>query len=245
MIGYLESLSLINLVNDNFSVNDTEKLSFSRSLDSLYGFFNVSEENDKKEILNMMYSIEVMQTAPNDFYDKYEKIYGQNKDDELVDKINYCVKSSVCETISKLFYKNLANAIMNNDVTMEDIFYLISIFECDLNNHLDYSNKERLNDNKLFFEKYTDIQNNFFYYLAKIINVQQNDIELLYDSYTSKVKDSNDIISNNYSLEWLNNEKSEYLEERQNDLSLMATYSIKNIVDHYSKETSGKIKTLS
>lgn len=244
MIGYLESLSLISLVNDNFSVNDTEALSFNRTLDSLYKFFNVSEEKDKKEILNLMYSIEIMQTAPDDFYDKYERFYGRSKDDKLIDEINYCVKSSVCETISKLFYKNLTNAIMNNDVTLEDIFYLISIFECDLNNHLDYSNSSRLNDNKLFFERYVDIQNNFFYYLSKTVNVQQQDIELLYNNYTSKVKDSNDIIANNYSLDWLSNDKLEYLEERQNDLCLMVTYSIRNIFDCYSKKTSDKIKVL-
>lgn len=245
MIGYLESLSLVNLVNNSFSVNDTEKLSFCRCLDDLYDFFNISNQKDTKEILNMMYSIEIMQTAPNDFYDKYEKIYGQDKGDELVDKVNYCVKSSVCETLSKKFYKNLANAIMNNDVTLEDVFYLISIFECDLNNHLDYVNKDRLDDNKLFFKKYIGIQNNFFYYMSKIINIQQKDMELLYDDYTSKVKDSKNIISNNYSLKWLKNEKLKYLEKRQNDLSLMATYSIKNIVDCYNKKTNDKIKVLS
>jgi len=162
MIGYLESLSLVNLCKSDYKVNDTENLSFKRSLDDLFNYFGATTQKEKREILNLMYSIEVMQQSPDDFYELLEEKNAQQKDSELIDKINYTVKGSVCETLTKYFYKNLSDNIVNKSVSLGDVFYLISIFENDINNHVVYSNGDKYSYNEHFMDTYLGIQENFF-----------------------------------------------------------------------------------
>ena len=241
MIGYLESLSLVNLLNDNYSVNDTEKLSFKKDLNDLYKYFGVTTDKDKKEILNLMYSIEVMQTAPTDFYKILTQKTGKTNDSALVDEVNYTVKVSICETLSKIFYKNLAKNLVNKDATLEDVFYLISLFENDLNSHIKYKDSTKYSYNDRFIETYLNIQDNFFYELSKASGYSQNDIENKFDEYTAHVKDSKGNIINNYSLKFLNKEKINYLEEREAAMNLSATVSIRDISKEFSKNNLQKV----
>lgn len=227
LISYLESLNLSILLNDNYNIGDVENLSYKRSLDDLYQCFNVTADKDKQELLDMMYSIEIMQQEPDDFYNKYKELMGVEKSKELVDKINYDVKSSICQTITKLFYKNLSNSIVDKDVTLEDIFYLISLFENDLNNHLLYTTLSRQDYNNEFITTYINIQNNFFSELSKCLGISQENVEEYFDNYASKTKLSNGSLENNFDLNFLSFEKQKYLEQRQNELSDLATISIR------------------
>lgn len=236
MIGYLESLSLVNLLNPSYSVNDTEELSFKRDLNELYSYFGVTTDKDKKEILNMMYSIEVMQQAPTDFYNILEKTTGRTKDSTLIDEVNYTVKVSICETLTKLFYKNLAKNLVNKDATLEDVFYLISLFENDLNSHIKYKDSTKYKYNNRFIETYLNIQDNFFYELSKSTGYSQTDIEKKFDEYTANTKDGN-----NYSLNFLNKDKIDYLEERETAMSLSATVSIRDVNNEFSKQNLQKV----
>lgn len=236
MIGYLESLSLVNLLNDNYSVNDTEELSFKRNIDDLFAYFNVTTDKDKKEILNMMYSIEVMQQAPTDFYNLLEKTTGRTKDSVLIDEVNYTVKVSICETLTKLFYKNLAKNLVNKDATLEDVFYLISLFENDLNSHIKYKDSTKYSYNDRFIETYLNIQDNFFYELSKSTGYSQEEIESKFDGYTAHTKEGN-----NYSLNFLNKEKITYLEEREAAMNLSATVSIRDASNEFSKQNLQKV----
>ena len=236
MIGYLESLSLVNLLNDNYKVNDTEKLSFKRDINDLYNYFGVTTEKDKKEILNLMYSIEVMQQAPTDFYNALEKSTGKTKDSSLVDEVNYTVKVSICETLTKLFYKNLSKNLVNKDATLEDVFYLISLFENDLNSHIKYKDSSKYNYNDRFIETYLNIQDNFFYELSKTTGYSQEEIESKFDEYTAHTKDGN-----NYSLSFLSKEKINYLEEREGAMNLSATVSIRDASYEFSKQNLQKV----
>lgn len=240
MIGYLESLSLVNILNDNYKVNDTEKLSFKRTLDDLYNYFNVTSDLDKKEILNMMYSIQVMQQAPSDFYNAYEETTGKKKDSSVVDEVNYTVKSSVCETLTKLFYRNLSKSLVNKNMTLEDVFYLISLFENDLNVHIGYNEMNLSKYNEKFMETYIQIQDNFFYQLSKCLNISQEEIEEMFNNYSSKIRLSDNIVVGNYSLSFLEKEKVKYLEERESAISNFSAPSIRKI-HSISKNNNQKV----
>lgn len=232
MIGYLESLSIVNLVNKEYKVNDTENLSFKRTLDDLYKYFGVTDEKDKKEILNMMYSIEVMQQAPLDFYKLLEEQTGKQKDNVLIDEVNYNVKVSICETLTKHFYRNLSNSIINQNVSLGDIFYLISVFENDINNHILYDRVQKYGYNERFINTYIEIQDNFFLELAKAMNCKQEEIEEYYNNYNSNIKIGDTTIEN-YSLEFLDNEKIAYLKERETALNNIAGSNIRSVANEF------------
>lgn len=229
MISYLESLSLVNILNSNYEVNGTENLSFKRGLDSLYEYFGAMTETEKQEVLNLMYSIEVMQQEPYDFYDEYEKKYGIEKNEKLRDEINYNVKSSICTTLTKLFYRNLSKSITNKEVTLEDIYYMMCLYENDLNSHLVYDNDEKMKYNSEFIDIYVSIQDNFFYELSKCLNFSQEEIENSFYKYCANKKTENGNIVKNCDLNFLSESKINYLSERQKELSDEATMSIREV----------------
>lgn len=240
MIGYLESLSIVNLVKETYKVNDTENLSLKRNLSDLYEYFGATLEEDKKEVLNLMYSIEVMQQAPTDFYELLEKQTGKKKDSTLVDEINYNVKGSACETLTKLFYKNLSKTIVNKELSLGDVFYLISVFENDINNHILYNSPEKYNYNQYFMNKYIEIQDNFFFELSKSVNLSQNELEYLYNSYTSVINKGESNVKN-YSLEFLGQDKINYLKEREEAFSMVAAPTIRNVNDSFLEKEIKKV----
>lgn len=215
MINYLESLTLVNLLNDNSY--PCEYLSFNKGLENLYEYFNVSTEKDKKELLKMLYSIQIMQASPDDFYNKLSSKDNINIDNKVKDQVNYDLKSSICITLSKLFYSNLSKNIVDKDIKLNDIFYLIKLFEDDISSHNHYDDYNLYNYNEDFFEVYTNIQDNFFYQLSLITGYTQEEISNCfnnYDGYDCK-------------LEFIDKERKEYLEKRKDELYNYSTSTIR------------------
>ena len=228
MISYLESLSISNILNDSYKVNDTENLSFKRDLNSLFDYFSAKTDAEKKEVLNIMYSIEIMQCKPDDFYDLYSKAYSIDVDANEIDEINYTLKPSICISLSKNFYKNLSNAIVNENVTLEDVFYLVSLFENDINNHIEYNDNNKLNYNEYFINSYMEIQTAFFSEISKSLGCNEDDLFEQFSNYAALVKDG-DEINNNCDLNFVSSDKIEYLNERQEALKGEAAPSVYNI----------------
>lgn len=226
MIGYMESLSMINLLNDNYNVNDTEHLSFNKTLDDLFTYFDVTTEEEKMEILNMMYSIEIIQSSPSDFYRVYEASEGITMNEYYETDLRLTLKGDLCQTMNKLFYRNLANRLVNENIPLEDVFYLISVYEADLNNHILYSESSKYDYNEELMQNYVNIQSKFFECISTSTGMSLEDIEELYSNYTARVYDSNGNIVNNYDLSWLESDKVSYIEERLEVLSSCYTTNV-------------------
>lgn len=226
MIGYMESLSMINLLNDNYNVNGTEHLSFNKTLDDLFTYFDVTTEEEKMEILNMMYSIEIIQSSPSDFYRVYEASEGITMNEYYETDLRLTLKGDLCQTMNKLFYRNLANRLVNENIPLEDVFYLISVYEADLNNHILYSESSKYDYNEELMQNYVNIQSKFFECISTSTGMTLEDIEELYSNYTARVYDSNGNIVNNYDLSWLESDKVSYIEERLEVLSSCYTTNV-------------------
>ena len=238
LIGYLDSMVFINGLDKNHNIDDVESLAFSRDINKLYDYFNAESEKEKMDVLKMMYSIQILQCDPTDFYDNYLRVYGGKKDDALLDKIRYQVKSSICSKFSNLFYRNLATCLNENIITLEDVFYIITVFESDLNNHLDYTNENKYQYNEYFFEKYTEIQSDFFYYLSSSIGINQNQLEKLFNNYTVYSKDKH----KKCKLNFLKDDKIKFLNYIEDKYKLKATYNISNTYNYFSEKNYCKIK---
>ena len=238
MVNYMESLSMINLVNTNYKVGDTEHLMYKDSIDDLYEYFGVTSEQDKREILNMMYSIEVLQKKPDDFYKAYSKYIGYDYDSKGVNELDYNIRLSSCRTFNKFFYRNLAKRATEENIPLNDIFYLISVYEMDLNNHISYDTGECAEVNKELMEEYVEIQNNFFTSIALSNNMSVEDIQDQYNSYTSLKENANGEVTNNYDLSWLGNDKVKYIDGRKEDLYYAITTSVRQSLDCYNEQNN-------
>lgn len=215
IIGYLESLTTSILLKNNVTPTTIENISFSKDIKDLYDLLDVKNENDKKEIIEMMYTLDVLQFAREDFYSKYGEM---KKGDELI-LFQQELKVSVCEVFTKLFYKNLSTYIANNSIKTDDLFYLIRLFESDINNHLDMNNEKKKEISKIFIEDYTKVQDEFFKEIAQSNKKTLENIKNQFNLYSFS-------INKEKTLNSLDNLKREYYFRKHEEVKKYSTNPI-------------------
>lgn len=230
-INYINSLNLSTMLG-NTNVDAAQKTTLDQDLDSLFKMFNCTTNEEEKEILNMMYSLNIIETDDEGFLNAIQ--LSNNSDEYIAIKRN--IKASVCMTLTKHFYKNLAFIIKEKNLTLQDIFYLITIFESDINSHLTYADENKYQDNQEFIEEYLNIQNYFFNLITESNNYQINELIEIFDNYG--LLNSNGI--NNYNLSFLPKEKQNLINEI---LEITKTYDFKQIRDCTITQNKGKVKT--
>lgn len=223
-VNYINTLSLTTILKDDNYVNQLEETTLSNSLDKFFDVFGCENETDKKEIIKMMYSLDIIETDDEGFI----KAYNPNITETELIKVKRNLKVSVGKTLSKVFYKNLATQVKNGNLSLHDIYYLITIFESDMDTHLTYTDSEKYNENKEFINNYVEIQSNFFYFLSSNSKYSQNDIEIGFDNYAINLANN----QQNYDLTKIEQSKKEFINEMYENLKNNRTEQIK---DTYEK----------
>jgi len=198
LIKIIDAIKLSTIINADNGVNDFEYLSLNPDLNKLFEYFDCHTKQEKIEIINMMFSYEFLSglsgsKSASEFYDNYENIYNE-MDFSQKELFKKHVKGSIAQTLSKQFYKNLSNNIKNKEVSIKDVFELISIYESQMNKLTWYATTGYANDLREFITNYIDIQDNFFKVLAQKTNLTENEIKLAYEIYNLSYEyDVNDI----------------------------------------------------
>lgn len=208
MVGYLRTLDLITLIRPGYEENSIAASQMSTNPNKIYELFGAKTADEKREVINLLYSICYIQNEREDFVAAYESKYGDMPSDDTTIKIE--MKNGVAQTMTKYFYKNLAERVANADVSLQDVFYLINAFECSLSRHLAYDDASRYNLQKETLEYYVQVQNQFFEYIAKDSGMTYEQIVDSFNSYALIVKDGKNI-QRNYSFTWLDNEEKRYV----------------------------------
>jgi len=232
LISYLKSLNLATILDDNVSVHDLDNVNFDKDIQKFYEIFGCENEEDKKEVIRMMYSVEVMQQQKDDFKDAYQAKYGLSLDDEenLV-PVQRELKASICESLTKYFYRNLGNAVNQGKLTYGDLFFLIRTFEGDLNSHLDCSSTEKFSTNEEFMKVYLGIQNEFFQEIADTTGKSLSEITSLFNGFEYGLNDS--------LLRDIDSSKRDFIIDRAKEVASSSHDSIATI---YSNFTDSKVK---
>lgn len=227
MIGYLESMSLVTILNDNVEVNQTERITFQNKLEPLFEQFNATTEEQKKELLKMMFAIDILQTDTEDFVSAYETKYNIKLNEESLNTYKHTIKGSICTTLTKQFYANLAKQLTNKEISMQDVFFLITIYENDLYSHLKYTNEDRFGYSEEFLKLYIEIQNQFFNMISKNNNYNNSDLVDNYNNYGMTLV-IDDIKYPNYNLSWLSKDKKDYILSREEYLHSISSGNIRS-----------------
>lgn len=191
-ISYINSLKLSQITNNDFNLYDIEYLTEQENLDEVFKKFDLETDDEKIEFIHMMYSLEIMHQSPDDFIKIYEDKYlnGNSMTDEQKDVINYELKSGICSTMSKYFYKNIIKSMTKKEYKLNEIYELLSLFEQDLNSHLNYDMEEKIEYNRAFFENYIIMQNSFFSILSNKTGIDKDYLRELYIRYNSELSKS-------------------------------------------------------
>ncbi len=76
-----------------------------------FDLFGCENDKEREEIYHLMYALEIMQMQPDDVKTAYKDIYGIEWSDTVEDDVVNKVKRPVVMTLTKNFYRDLAEAV--------------------------------------------------------------------------------------------------------------------------------------
>ncbi len=226
MVGYLHTLDLITLIRPNYDETSIAVSQMSTNPDKIYEVFGAKTEEEKREIAHMLYSICYIQTEREDFVTVYEKSNGSIQGKETT--VKKIMKESVAQTMTKYFYKNLAERVHNGSVSLQDAFYLINTFEGALNLHIVYDDAERVEYNDESIKFYIETQNKFFQMIAQDSGMTYDEIVEKFGNYALIIK-TDAGYQRNCQFNWLDQDEKEYVATMLTTNINSLTYNIRDI----------------
>ena len=226
MVGYLHTLDLITLIRPGYEENSIAISQMSTDPNAIYKVFGAETAEEKEEIAHMLYSICYIQTERDDFVTVYERQHGEIAGKETT--VKKIMKESVAQTMTKYFYKNLAESVRNGNVTLQDAFYLINTFEAALNLHIVYDDAERVEYNDESVRFYIETQNRFFKLIAQDSGLTFEEVVETFSNYSLILKTDTGY-QRNYQFSWLDQDEKDYVGTVLTTNIQSLTYNIRDI----------------
>jgi hypothetical protein len=250
-IGYLDSLTYIYMLDENIAPIDIPRLSQQFGLDRVFEMLKMDTYERKTEFLNMLWAVNVQQESPEDFMAAYAASLGYDADyafgDEELAPLRVEMKTPALSTLSKYFYEELADAAAKNSVSLEDLFLLISVFEADMNYHVDsYTDEYRRESIEDMMRVYISAQDAFFEKIAEKLDVSADRICAAFDAYNAAVHfpitksyiESRNEDYTDVEILWLPDEENKFVTEQMLDVAYRHTISVRQMLEIYERSLS-------
>lgn len=159
-MDYLCSMTLSVLLRDAVHADTMETICFYDDPQLLFDAFGCETEAQRDELIKMMITLQVLQIQPKSFHIAYTEQTGVDllADEEAMNRFSYMLKPAICITLAKEFYENLLLFLQEQQLTCNDLFFLLNLFEGHVNQHLLYTREDRLEVNQPFLDAYTAIR---------------------------------------------------------------------------------------
>ncbi len=209
-MDYLCSYTMALLLRPQVQADTMDTLCFYDDPQLLFQAFGCESQQEQDEVLKLMITTNVLQSQPDSFFQAYKAAYGTDPRDteESLDAFSYSLKPDICITLAKTFYKNLVSFLTEAPASCNDVFFLLSLFEAHLNQHLRYADTDRLAVNQPFLDSYRAMRDA----LLQILAAENPDVDVmaLYGKYSILGEDQ----LLNAGLSRLPEEKREFLARR-------------------------------
>lgn len=210
-ISYVTSYNMSRFSELINKENLLENISFSNTLEDVYSKLSLESSQDQLDFLKFMYSVEILQDDPEEFWNNYTAITGLKPTDEEKLAIRYAIRSEVVKYLSYGFYTNLAKSIHEGKIgDWDTLFYLLRLWEIDCFGHLEYNKIDSLDSAKPFIEWQEKTQTQLFQLLTNNTELSVTFIQGQYSDYCLQTLE-NDATYDNCSLNSLNAYASEYI----------------------------------
>lgn len=230
MVGYLNTLNLITLIQPDYQEDSIAISQMSNDPDRIYEVLDATTAEEKRELMYLLYSICCISDDREDFVGAYNRKYGTGSFEANTDTIKNEMRASIAMTMTKCFYRNLAECTANADVTLEDIFYLINVFESSLSRHLWYDDSSLYPLFKDTLRYYVDTQDSFFQYIAKDSDFTYDEIVDRFQNFAMTYYDDGAYHRNN-SFNWLDEDEKTYIGDVFTTNITDFTINIRNITE--------------
>ncbi len=238
-ISYVRSYNISRFNDLNLENQSLEDSVFDATLEKSYQRLGLTTEEEQREFQNFLYSVEITQTDPNDFWENYKNKTGKSPTDQEKLAIRMEIREDAVKFLSKNFYSNLADSIYEGKIKdLDSAFYLIRTWELDAYSHLEYTKSNSLPYAEDFIKWQHNVHQDLFTALASSNNLTTNEISTMYDDYNLQVSTDNQT-SNNCHITAYNTYTNNYL------LSAKENYTTSNFSrnkDVYEYITSSENK---
>lgn len=196
-ISYARSYNLSRFNELDLGTQKIEDVVFDHSLEEAYQNLELKTPEEQREFLNFLYSIELIQMDPEDFWEHYTEKTGITPTDSEKLAIRMDIRTDAVKYMTRSFYNNLADAIKEGKVAdLDTAFYLIRNWELDVYGHLEYTKTSSLEHAKDFIIWHDQIQNGLFSALAESNGLTTENIITQYDEYNLQANVNNQIYDN-------------------------------------------------
>ena len=211
----LQTLTLSTIADSDNEIYTINDLSLQRDIDEIYDYFNADTDQKKDEIIKMMYSYNIIYTNGKEFSDKYKATKGDISLTQLDDYRDE-LRGSIGTTLTKVFYSNLADKVTTDGMNINDLFFLMRVYETEMCRLTDYDNEYKKDKTKAFLNNYSAIQNNFFDLISGAVGKDSDEIKKAYTLYSEEYCDTAKHTSvTNYSItdnvDSLSEDKNEFV----------------------------------
>ena len=236
-ISYARSYNLSRFNELDLKNNSIEDVVFNHTLEEAYHDLRLNSPEEQREFLNFLYSVEITQTDPEDFWANYTAQTGTNPTEEEKLGIRMDIRTDAVKFLTRNFYDNLADAIYTGDVKdLDSAFYLIRTWELDVFGHLEYTKTSSLEHSKDFIEWHNEVQNKLFNAIASSSNLTLQDVQSQYEEYNLQAS-VDETIHNNCTFSNYNDYTAAYITEAKNYYST-SKFSRNSIVYDYIKAST-------
>ena len=235
-ISYIKSYNLSRFNDLNLESDGLEHVTFAHSLEDAFSRLKLDSQSEQDEFLKFLYSVEITQTDPEDFWEIYTEKTGETPSDEEHSGIRMDIRTDAIEYLTRNFYRNLAEAVVQGKISDSDtLFYLMRTWELDVYNHLQYAEVTSLNHCDDFILWHDNIQKEFFQALTESNDFSANELWTSYENYCLRSQDD-ETISDNCSLDTYNKYMSSYITDLKNGYN-SSKFSKNSVMAEYIKKT--------
>lgn len=221
-ISYARSYNLSRFKELNTKEQSLEKIVYENTLTAGFDKLNLTNKEEQLEFLKFLYSVEITQSNPEDFWENYKKMTGHTPTEEQQLDIRMQIRTEAVKYMSKNFYQNLIESIKEQEITdLDTVFYMMRIWEMDTYTHLEYTKESSLDSSKDFIIWQNQIQDQLFTAIGNCSELSQEEIKKLYDEYNVQTNIDNNI-QDNCNLTKFNNYTQNMISSIKN------TYAVSN-----------------
>lgn len=215
-ISYAKSYNLSRFNELNLETQTIEDVAFNHTLEEAYKDLELTTPEEQREFLNYLYSVEITQADPDDFWENYTAMTGKTPTEEEKLSIRMDIRTDAVKFLTRSFYNNLIDSIADGKVTdLNTVFYLIRNWELDVFGHLEYTKTSAFDAAKDFVLWHDQVQNELFNAIATSNNLSQEQIESSYADYNLQASTNNQIYDNCNLNKYNNTTKSYILEAKE------------------------------
>lgn len=236
-ISYVTSYNLSRFYENGIRKNALENVVFRHTLEDALNALRIKSEDEKNEFLSFMYSIEIIQTNPEVFFEYYESQTNQSLTDEEKTGIRMDIRTDAVKYLSIEFFENIINAVHDGAITdLDTVFYLMRLWELDVFNHLNYTQMSSFESAEDFIVWYNQMQDAIFTAVAKSSHLDPDQVQTLYAEYHLQSEKENKELTDNCNLKGMNDYIKNYILSAKQSYQTLRFCTIHDVAEWIKKD---------